>query len=122
MKLIFKYNFILLLYIMEENQINHIIEQYKKKKDREYNNYHNVYKHSDEYMNKNRERAKIHYNKNIDKRKLSYEQNKELVKARSSYNYYKKINNISKFKEKYPDRVKILNDIGILKGIVVNFD
>lgn len=107
---------------MDEEKINHIIEQYKLKKEREYNNYHNVYKLNEDYMIKNKERAKAHYELNSDKRKSTYKENSEFVKARSSFNYYKKTNNIAKFKEKFPERVKLLSEVGILKGIVIDFN
>mgnify|MGYP003678939153 CR=1 FL=1 len=107
---------------MDEEKINHIIEQYKKKKEREYNNYHTVNKLNDDYMVKNKERAKAHYDLHSDDRKIKYKDNSEFIKARSSYNYYKKTNNLSKFIDKFPERVKILTDVGILKGIVVDFN
>tara|TARA_R110000796_G_scaffold142248_2_gene258777 strand:- start:508 stop:831 length:324 start_codon:yes stop_codon:yes gene_type:complete len=107
---------------MDEEKINHIIQQYKLKKEREYNNYHNVNKLNEDYMIKNKERAKAHYDLHSDDRKLKYKETAEISKAKSSYNYYKKTNNIQKFRDKFPEREKLLTDIGILKGITINFD
>ena len=107
---------------MNEEKINHIVEQYKKKKEREYNNYHNVNKFNDDYIIKNKERAKAHYDLHSEQRKLKYKETSDFVKARSSYNYYKKTNNLSKFREKFPDKVKILSDMGIIKGVIVDFN
>ena len=107
---------------MDEEKINHIIQQYKLKKEREYNNYHNINKLNEDYMIKNKERAKAHYELHSDDRKNKYKDNAEFVKARSSYNYYKKNNNLSKFREKFPDKVKLLTDMGIIKGVTVDFN
>jgi guanylate kinase len=70
-------------------------------------------------MQKNKERANKHYHENKDKSKLRYENNKEFVKARSSYNYYKKNDKLDIFKSKFPDRVKILKEHANLAGAVV---
>ena len=43
-----------------------------------------------------------------------YQDNKEFVKARSLYNYYKKRDKIDTFKEKHEDKYKILTDKGYL--------
>jgi len=107
---------------MDEEKINHIIQQYKLKKEREYNNYHNVNKLNVDYMVKNKERAKAHYDAHSEDRKVKYKETADFVKARSSYNYYKKTNNLVKFREKFPEKVKILTDMGILKGVVLDFN
>jgi IS4 transposase len=104
---------------MDEITIKKAIEQYKKKKANEYFNYHNRYKLDEEYMKKNKERAKEHYDNNKDKSKKRYEDNKELIKARSSYNYYKKIDKLDVFKTKFPERVKIIKENANLVGVLV---
>lgn len=117
---------------MDDIQINKIIEQYKATKQKQHDNYHNKYKLDEDYIKRNRQRAKEHYNLNIDKRKDKYESNKEYAKARSSYNYYKRIDKLDKFKDKYPDRFKMINDRTTVLGqqqlpppqqpLVVHFD
>ena len=104
---------------MDEITIQKAIEQYKKKKANEYYNYHNKYKVDESFMQKNKERANKHYHANKDKNKLKYENNKELVKARSSYNYYKRNDKLDTFISKFPDRVKILKENAKLVGAVV---
>ena len=104
---------------MDETLIKKAIEQYKKKKANEYFNYHNKYKLNEEYMKKNKERAKQHYDNNKDKAKKRYEENKELIKAKSSYNYYKKNGKLDIFKSKFPERVNILKENANLAGLVV---
>ena len=95
---------------MDDIQINKIIEQYKNTKKKQHDNYHNKYKLDDDFIKRNRERAKEHYNLNVDKRKENYSNNKEYAKARSSYNYYKRINQLDKFEDKYPERHKMIKD------------
>lgn len=95
---------------MDETQINKIIEQYKKTKQKQHDNYHNKYKLDEDFIKRNRDRAKEHYNLNIEKRRNNYNNNKEYAKARSSYNYYKRINKLDKFMDKYPERYKMIND------------
>jgi len=95
---------------LSEEQINKILEAYKKKRIRENKYYHDVVKNKDDFVIKNRARAKAHYEKNKDKKKEKYQNNKELYSARNLYNYYLKKDNIEKFKEKHPDKFSILND------------
>ena len=52
--------------------------------------------------------------KNKEKKKEYYENNKDIMKAKSSYNYYKKINNIDKFKDKQPEKYNLLVDKGLI--------
>ena len=108
---------------MEETLIKKAIEQYKKKKANEYFNYHQKYKLDESFMQKNKERANKHYHENKEKSKLRYENNKEFVKARSSYNYYKKRDKLDVFILKFPERVKLLKDnSNLLGGVVVGLD
>lgn len=102
---------------MDEETINRVILQYKKKKEKEYNNYHNKNKLDPEYMKKNKERAKLHYDLNKENRKESYKNNKDLVKARSSFYYYKKNNKLDTFKDKFPNHVNTLIKYNIIKGL-----
>ncbi len=98
---------------LTEKQIEKVLTDYKKKRERENKYYHEVSKHNEEFKSKNRERAKNHYHKKgKDMKKNQYEDNKEFVKARSLYNYYKKNNNLEKFKEKHECKCKILIEKG----------
>ncbi len=103
---------------MDEQQINKVIQQYKNKKEKEYNNYHLKNKLDPEYMQKNKDRAKNHYNLNKQKRADTYKKNKDLIKARSSYYYYLKNNKLDIFKDKFPQHVEILKKNNIIKGAV----
>lgn len=98
---------------LSEAQIAKVLIDYKKKRERENKYYHEVSKHSEEFKAKNRERAKKHYHsKGKDMKSNQYQNNKEFVKARSLYTYYKKKDNIDKFKEKHADKCKILEEKG----------
>lgn len=114
---------------MDEHEINHIVAMYKKKRDREYLNYHTKYKLDEALKEKARVRAKDHYKANNEKNKQLYQDNKDFHKARSSFYYYKKNNNLNSFHEKYPERVQLLQSRGFkveeaieLPKIVVSFD
>lgn len=114
---------------MDETEINHIVAMYKKKREREYLNYHTKYKLDETLKEKARLRAKEHYKANSDKNKQLYQDNKDFHKARSSFYYYKKNNKLALFHEKHPDRVEILKSRGFkveeaieLPKIVVDFD
>ena len=98
---------------LTEAQIAKVLTDYKKKREKENKYYHEVSKHNEEFKKKNRERAKNHYHSKGKEMKCNqYQENKEFVKARSLYNYYKKNDNIDKFKEKHDDKCKILIEKG----------
>ena len=102
-------------------QIEQILKSYKMKREREIKYYHEVKKFDEEYINKNRERAKKHYQNGYkEKKKEYYENNKDIMKAKSSYNYYKKIDKIDVFKEKHPDKYKLLVEKGLIEDNFVN--
>lgn len=101
---------------LTENQINNIIDNYKKKRDREINYYHNVLKHNQEFKDKCKERSKNHYHNGYKEvKKEKYQENKEYCKAISSYNYYKKTNRLDYFKEKNKDKYDILVEKGVIE-------
>jgi len=98
---------------LTEAQIAKILTDYKKKRERENKYYHEVSKHDEEFKAKNRERAKNHYhNKGKEMKSDQYQDNKEFVKARSLYNYYKKRDKLDTFKEKHEEKCKILEEKG----------
>ena len=98
-------------------QIARVLTNYKNKRIRETNYYHNVTKNKEEFKLKNRQRAKDHYaNGYKEKKKLNYENNKELQQTKSLYNYYKKNDKIEKFKEKHESKYQMLVDKGIINN------
>jgi hypothetical protein len=99
-----------------EEQINKILTTYKNKRERENKYYHEVTKTKDDFKVKNRERAKAHYHsKGKEQKKLNYENNKELLRAKSLYNYYKNQDNIDGFKEKHYEKYEML-----LQSTIIN--
>jgi len=99
---------------LSEAQINKILESYKNKREREKQRYEQI-KDTEGFKNYNRNKSKLHYENNKEMYKERYENKKELLKARNSYYYYKKIDKIETFKEKYPERYEILENDGYFK-------
>jgi hypothetical protein len=96
-------------------QIAKILTNYKNKRERENKYYHEVTKDKEEFKIKNRQRAKNHYHNGYkEKKKENYSNNKELLKNKSLYNYYKNKDKIDVFKEKHEDKFKMLVEKGFI--------
>jgi hypothetical protein len=95
---------------MDQQFIEKLLKAYKRQIEYNRNAYHNVKKHDEEFVRQNRQRAKNHYEKNRDKKREYYQQNREYMNAKSSYNYYKRKNDIDTFKTKYPEKYQQLMD------------
>ena len=93
-------------------KIKSIVEQYERKRMKEKERYQRI-KETDEFKIKNRERARNHYNKNKEVKKQKYIDNRDFMNARSSYNYYKRINRVEDFKQKYPEKVELLSSLNL---------
>ena len=101
---------------LDEKQIQNILTNYKNKRIRENKYYHEVSKHKEEFKIKNRERAQLHYQNGYkEKKKINYENNKEFLKNKSLYNYYKRNDKIEVFKEKHKDKYDMLVDKNYVK-------
>jgi hypothetical protein len=101
---------------LDEKQIQNILTNYKNKRQRENKYYHEVSKHKEEFKIKNRQRAKLHYENGYkEKKKINYENNKEFLKNRSLYNYYKRNDKLEVFKEKHKDKYDMLVEKGYVK-------
>tara|TARA_R110002073_G_C9187876_1_gene557008 strand:- start:294 stop:638 length:345 start_codon:yes stop_codon:yes gene_type:complete len=90
-----------------EEEIHSILKSYKHKREKEKERYDRI-KDTEEFKLKNRMCAKNHYDNNKDRYKEKYENKKDLIKARNSYYYYKKKNDMEAFKNKYPERYELL--------------
>ena len=98
---------------LTEKQIAKVLIDYKKRRERENKYYHEVSKNDEEFKMKNRERARNYYHqKGKDIKSNQYQDNKDFIKARSLYNYYKKNDNLEAFKEKHPERYELLTEKG----------
>jgi len=101
---------------LTEEQISKILENYKNKRIRENKYYHEVTKNNEDFIKKNRERAKNHYHNGYkEKKKNNYNDNKEIMKNKSLYNYYKRNDKIEIFKERHKDKYENLMDKGLIQ-------
>ena len=100
---------------LTDKEINKMVEHYKKQRERDRKRYLRR-KENPEFMEKNRQRARAHYQANKEAKKLKYENNKDFVIARSHYYYYKNNNRVNEFIDKFPDKVKILENYGLVIG------
>lgn len=95
-----------------DEQIKEYIESMEKKKKYACDYYCKRYKENEDYKKKVINTAKQHYLNNKEKRADNYQKNKERYKAKSKYNYYKKVNKIDlyfeKFKEEYDEYIKVV--------------
>lgn len=92
-----------------DNDIQHILKLYKQRREKDKEKYDKI-KDNEEFKLKNRERAKKHYHENKELKQKTYLNDKEFIKCRNNYNYYKKLDRIDDFKNKYPDRYMLLID------------
>jgi hypothetical protein len=92
-----------------DNDIQHILKLYKQRREKDKEKYDKI-KDTEEFKIKNRARAKEHYHNNKHLKQNHYNENKELIKARNSYQYYKKRDRIDDYKNKYPERYMMLVD------------
>jgi hypothetical protein len=96
-------------------QIARVLTNSKNKRERENKYYHEVTKNKEEFKIKNRQRAKAHYENGYkEKKKENYLNNKELLKNKSLFNYYKRNDKIEKFKEKHQDKYNMLVEKGLI--------
>ena len=98
---------------LTSEQIEKILNNYKAKKEREHKYYHAVKKTDENFIQKNRERAKAHYSNNKHVKKEKYEADKDYLRAKSLYNYYKKQGTLEKFSEKHPEKDKMIKQRGV---------
>tara|TARA_R110000737_G_scaffold107480_1_gene140123 strand:- start:1320 stop:1637 length:318 start_codon:yes stop_codon:yes gene_type:complete len=99
-----------------DEQIKDIIEQHKNRIQKDKLKYDKM-KDTDDFKLKNRQRAKEHYEKNKEKKASLYLENKEFLKARNSYYYYLKRDNLDGFIDKHPDRFELMKEHGYLKEL-----
>ena len=92
---------------LSDAEIERIVAAYKKKREYDKAKYQKK-KDDPEFIKQNRERAARHYEKNAGARKAIYQKDKEYYTAKSSYNYYKRTNNLSVFKDKHKEKYDLL--------------
>tara|TARA_R110000803_G_C11909835_1_gene313105 strand:+ start:47 stop:385 length:339 start_codon:yes stop_codon:yes gene_type:complete len=97
----------------DDEKIQKIITLYKKNRARDKVKYEKRREDPD-FISSNRARAKAHYTANKDVKATKYENNKDYLKSKSLFNYYKSNERIPEFCEKYPGKVKCLGDHGFI--------
>ena len=98
---------------LTDERIHKILMQYENKRKKEKERYERI-KDTEDFKNQNRDRARNHYQNNKEMKKDKYNKNKEYLTARSSYYYYKNSNRIEDFKNKFPEKVKILMENNLI--------
>ena len=88
-----------------------ILQQYKNKRNQEYNKYHSVLKNDPDFKMKNTERSKEYYMNNKDIIKVKNQDKKDLNNAKSLLRYYKKNNILHLFKMKHEDKLKLVEHL-----------
>ncbi len=104
---------------LSNEQIANVLEKYKRKLEYDRNRYHNVKKLDTSFIEKNRERARNHYQNNKDKKKEYYQSNQEKNKLINQYYYYKRLNKLDVLESKYPDKYKKLCEMGKITPVPV---
>lgn len=99
---------------MNENNINDTLLKYKNKRNREIKYYNEVLKHNENFKIKNKQNSATWYSNNVDKKKQYYINNKEDLKLKSQFNYYKKNDKLDILKTKYPDKYELMVQKGFL--------
>jgi len=97
-----------------EEEIKIILNNYTKKKEYEKQRYLTI-KDTSDFIEKNRSRAKAHYELHKEAKKLKYQENKDIMNAKSSYYYYKKNNKLDNFFEKNKEKYEILKSINFIE-------
>jgi hypothetical protein len=90
-------------------EVDKLLTAYKRKQQKEKERYDRL-KDNPDFVKKNRIRAKNHYDKNKEKKMEKYKSNIDYERAKSSFYYYKKRNNIEAFKSRYPERYELMKD------------
>ena len=99
---------------MNENNINDVLLKYKNKRNREKKYYDEVLKNNDNFKIKNKQNSAIWYSNNKDKKKEYYINNKEDIKLKSQFYYYKKNDKLDILKTKYPEKYDLMVEKGFI--------
>lgn len=100
-----------------DEKIKTIIDQHKRKREREQKKYHEELKHDPQWRKMNCDKSRQHYAKNKEHFKTKYLTNQEYIKIKSLYRYYLRMNKVNDFKTKYPEKYEYLQNKGYIKII-----
>ena len=101
------------LNLTNEN-ILRILESYKEKRLYDKNRYHNKLKQNPEYMKQRRKATAKWIKDNPERHKKSQENSSERRKLQVKVGYYKKTNQLDKFKERFPMLLERCHELGLL--------
>tara|TARA_R110000796_G_scaffold42072_1_gene104283 strand:- start:140 stop:490 length:351 start_codon:yes stop_codon:yes gene_type:complete len=101
------------LNLTNEN-ILRILESYKEKRIYDKQRYHNKLKKNPEYMKQRRETTAQWIKDNPERHKKAQEKSSERRKLQVKVNYYKKTNQLDKFKLKFPMLMERCLELGLL--------
>ena len=95
------------IHLYTDEELAHILTQYKKHRERVRNNYERI-KDTEKWKKTNRENAKKYYHKNKEEFREKYMKDADFNRARASYYYYAKQGRLEDFLIKFPGRMEIL--------------
>ena len=98
---------------MTDEDIKKMVDFYKKQKERDRKRYEKR-RQNPEFMERNRQRARAHYQANKEAKKLKYENNRDFIGSRAHFYYYRNNNRVDEFIEKFPKKVSILENYGLI--------
>jgi len=98
-----------------DEKITSILNQYKKKREREIKKYHEELKTDPEWREKNKENSKKYYELNKDKYKKKYKDKEAHLRIKNLYQYYLRNNKVNDFKSKHKDKYSYLIINGYIK-------
>tara|TARA_R110000737_G_scaffold55487_4_gene78641 strand:- start:424 stop:738 length:315 start_codon:yes stop_codon:yes gene_type:complete len=96
-----------------EDKTKHILELYKKSRIRDKAKYQQN-KLKEGFNEKNRERANAHYKANKEIKTTKYKDNRDVLNAKSLYNYYNRNDKVELFKTKHVNKYNLLITQGLL--------
>tara|TARA_R110000772_G_scaffold210779_1_gene321495 strand:- start:484 stop:777 length:294 start_codon:yes stop_codon:yes gene_type:complete len=88
---------------MNDEQIQKVIDQYVRNRQYQKDYYRNRYHEDEEFRNKAKDNSRNYYKNNISTRKELYQTNKDFIKSKRKYRYWKSKDDIEGFKTKYPE-------------------
>ena len=100
---------------LSNENILRILESYKEKRIYDKQRYHNKLKKNPEYMQKRRDTTADWIKNNPERHKKALEKSSERRKLQVKLNYYKKTNQIDKFKTKFPILLEKCLELGLLQ-------
>ena len=98
-----------------DKKIKSIVDQYKKKRERENKIYHETLKHDEEWKTKNNEKSKQYYKDNRETLHKKYLSDNEYIKVRNLYRYYLRCNRVDDFINKHSEKYEYLVNRGYIE-------